>query len=65
MDDDFLPKTKDDPLAALGRQDLGPLSRDELTARIAALDTEIARTRAHLAEAGTVKSAADALFSRK
>lgn len=65
MDDDFLPKTKDDPLTALTRQDLGPLSQDELGARIAALEAEIERTRAHLAEAGSVKSAAEALFARK
>jgi len=65
MDDDFLPKTKDGPLAALTRQDLGPLSQDELKARIETLEAEIARTHAKLAEAGSVKSAADALFARK
>ncbi|MBB4633518.1 DUF1192 domain-containing protein [Sphingosinicella soli] len=65
MDDDFLPKTKDDPLAALTRQDLDPLSQDELRARIATLEAEIGRTRAKLAEAGSVKSAADALFGRR
>ncbi|MBA4759849.1 DUF1192 domain-containing protein [Sphingosinicella sp.] len=65
MDDDFLPKTKDDPLTLFTRQDLDPLSQDELRARIAALEAEIGRTRAKLTAAGSVKSAADALFARK
>ncbi len=64
MDEEF-PTRKDDPLALLGRQDLGPLSRTELQARIESLEAEITRTRAHLAEAGSVKSAAEALFARK
>ena len=63
--DELLPRKKDDPLGALVRQDLAPLSRDELDARIAALEAEIVRTRAHLDAAGSVRSAADALFGRK
>lgn len=65
MDDEFLPKKKDDPLTALVRQDLDPLSRDELDARILALQAEIERTRARLSTAGNVRSSADALFARK
>lgn len=65
MDDEFLPKKKDDPLTALARQDLDPFSRDELDARITALQAEIERTRARLSAAGSVRSSADALFGRK
>lgn len=63
--DDLLPRKTDDPLAALVKQDLGPLSRDELDARIATLQAEIERTRSQLAAAGSVKSAADALFAKR
>jgi uncharacterized small protein (DUF1192 family) len=63
--DELLPKKADDPLVLLKRQDLDPLSRDELVARIAALEAEIERVRAQLERAGSVRSAADALFARK
>jgi uncharacterized small protein (DUF1192 family) len=45
-------------------QDLDPLSQDELDARIAALEAEIARVRAHMEAASRHRSAADALFKR-
>lgn len=63
--EELLPRKKDDPLSALAKQDLDPLSRDELQARIAELEAEIERTRSHLAKAGNVMSAADALFSKR
>lgn len=63
--DELMPRKKDDPLAALGKQDLDPLSRFELEARIAALEAEIERTRGKLAKVGGVRSDADALFTRK
>lgn len=62
--DDLLPKRKDDPLAQVMREDLDRLSVAELTARIAALEAEIARTQAKLASASTFRSAADALFKK-
>ncbi len=63
MDADELPRPGD-PLAALARQDLDPLSVAELEARIAALEAELARTRRKLAGATAFRSAADALFRR-
>ena len=63
--DDLLPRRKpDDTLTALARQDLDPLSVDELAERIAALEAEIARTRAKLDGARSFRSAADALFKK-
>jgi len=62
--DDLLPRRKDDALAALAREDLDPLSVDELGARIAALEAEIARTRAKLEGARSFRSAADSLFRK-
>jgi uncharacterized small protein (DUF1192 family) len=62
--DDLQPKRSDDPLVALVRQDLDPLSNDDLTARITALEAEIERTRARLARAESHRSTAEALFRR-
>lgn len=63
--DDLLPRrTGDDPLAALARQDLDPLSVDELDARIAALQAEIERTRSKLVGARSFRSVADSLFKK-
>ncbi len=62
--EDFLPRRKDDLLAQLHREDLDPLSVDELTARIAALEAEIARTRAKRDAASRFRNAADALFKK-
>jgi uncharacterized small protein (DUF1192 family) len=64
MDDDLFSSRPEDPLTQLARQDLDPLSQDELTARIAALEAEIARVRAHREAASQHRSAADALFNR-
>lgn len=62
--DDLPLRQPDDALAALRRQDLDPLSVDELTERIAALEAEIVRVKAKLAGAGKVRNAADELFKR-
>ena len=64
MDDDLASSRPDDPLVQLGRQDLDPLSQDELGARIVALQAEIARVRAQMEAASRHRSAADALFKR-
>ena len=62
--DDFLPKRADDPLVALTRQDLDPLSVEELQARIATLESEIGRVRLKLQTAVNHRASADALFKR-
>jgi uncharacterized small protein (DUF1192 family) len=63
--DDLQPRRKpDDALAALTRQDLDPLSVDELGERIAALEAELERTRAKLAGAQSFRSVADSLFKK-
>jgi len=46
--DELFPKKADDPLTALGRQDLDPLSVEELGARLIALEAEILRTKARM-----------------
>jgi len=63
--DDLFPSKPDDPLVALGRQDLDPLSIDELKERIEALKAEIARVEAHMNRAQTHRSAADELFKKR
>lgn len=62
MDDDDLPRRRDDVLDALAMQPLDPLSLDELDARMALLAAEIERTRAHRLAAAAVKVNAQALF---
>lgn len=62
--DELFPSKPGDPLAELARQDLDPLSQDELAERIEALDAEIARVRAHMAKVETHKSAAEELFKK-
>ena len=62
--DDLFPSKPDDPLVSLGRQDLDPLSIDELQARIEALKAEIARVEAHMDAATKHRSAAEQLFKR-
>ena len=62
--DDLFPSKPDDPLVALGKQDLDPMSVDELQERIAALKAEIARVEAHMKRAETHRSAAEELFKK-
>ena len=64
MDDDDLPRRRDDVLAALIKQSLDPLSLDELDDRIATLKGEIERIKAHRDAATTHKAIADALFKK-
>ncbi len=64
MDDDDLPRRRDDVLTALTRQPLDPLSIDELGDRIEILEAEIARIKAHRAAATSQKAAAEALFRK-
>ncbi|MFW2828557.1 DUF1192 domain-containing protein [Sphingomonas sp. ID0503] len=60
--DESLPIRRDDPVLALARQDLDPLSVAELNARIAALEAEIARTRTKINKAVNHRETAEALF---
>ena len=62
--DDLFPSKPDDPLVALGKQDLDPLSIEELQARVEALKAEIARVESHMARAQTHRSAAEELFKK-
>ncbi|WP_129790819.1 DUF1192 domain-containing protein [Sphingosinicella sp. CPCC 101087] len=62
--DELFPDKPDDPLKLLTRHDLDPLSVDELHARIAILEAEIARVRAKLESAVNFRSTADELFRK-
>ena len=60
--EDLLSRRPESPLALLRREDLDRLSVDELDARLAALEAEVARTRAKKDSASAFRSAADSLF---
>ena len=62
--DDLFPSKPDDPLVALGKQDLDPLSIEELQARIESLKAEIARVETHMQRAQTHRSAAEEMFKK-
>jgi uncharacterized small protein (DUF1192 family) len=62
--DDILPKNPGDPLVLLLKQDLDPMSVEELQARIAALEGEIARAKGKIERAVNHRASADALFKR-
>ena len=62
--EELFPSKPDDPLVALARQDLDPMSVDELEERIAALKAEIARVEAHVQRVKTDRSAAEELFKK-
>ena len=63
-EDDFFSSRPQDPLTLLTRQDLGPLSQDELAERIETLKGEIARVEAHMQAVSAHRSAADQLFKK-
>jgi uncharacterized small protein (DUF1192 family) len=62
--DDLFSSRPDDPLTLLTKQDLDPLLVDELHARIAVLESEIARARARINFATSHRQSAEALFKR-
>jgi uncharacterized small protein (DUF1192 family) len=62
--DELFPSKPDDPLVALAKQDLDPLSVDELQERIEALKAEIVRVEAHMHRAQTHRSEAEELFKK-
>jgi uncharacterized small protein (DUF1192 family) len=62
--EELFPSKPDDPLIALAKQDLDPLSIDELHERIEGLKAEIARVEAHIHRVETHRSAAEELFKK-
>jgi uncharacterized small protein (DUF1192 family) len=62
--DDLFPSKPDDPLVALAKQDLDPISIEELEQRIEALKAEITRVEAHMQRAETHRSIAEELFKK-
>jgi uncharacterized small protein (DUF1192 family) len=62
--DELFPDKPGDPLTELKKQDLDPLSIEELQGRIEALKAEIARVEAHMNRAQTHRSAAEELFKK-
>jgi uncharacterized small protein (DUF1192 family) len=62
--DELFPNKPVDPLTQLTKQDLDPLSVEELQERIATLEGEIGRTRAKMDAAVSHRAIADALFKK-
>lgn len=61
--EELLPKKKK-PEIALG-EDLSAMSEHELVARIEALETEIARSRAAITARQSTRNAADSVFRKR
>jgi uncharacterized small protein (DUF1192 family) len=62
--DELFPAKPDDPLTQLTKQDLDPLSVEELEARIEALEGEIARVRAKMDASVKFRASAEELFRK-
>jgi uncharacterized small protein (DUF1192 family) len=62
--DELFPDKPDDPLTLLTKQDLDPFSVEELEARIAILEAEIARVKAKLEQSVNFRASADELFRK-
>jgi uncharacterized small protein (DUF1192 family) len=62
--DELFPDKPDDPLTLLTRQDLDPLSVEELHARIEILKAEIERVKAKLESSVNFRASADELFKK-
>ena len=63
MEEEDRPTPKGDAAGRLAVEDLAPYSQDELSERIALLEAEIERVKAHRDKAAAHRAAADALFS--
>lgn len=63
-EDDNLPRSANDPLAALVKQDLDPFSVDELELRISILKAEISRCEKKKDFAVSHRANADDLFKK-
>ena len=62
--DELFARKPDDPLTLVTRQDLDPLSVEELRERLDILDAEIVRVKQKLEGAVNHRASADALFKR-
>lgn len=62
MDEDDRPRLRGDAAGRLSLESLDSYSQDELQERIALLEAEIARVKAHSQKATSHREAADALF---
>ena len=62
--DELFPDKPDDPLTLLTKQDLDPLSVEELRARIEILEGEIVRVRAKLDASISFRANADEIFRK-
>ncbi len=62
MDEEELPRPRGDAASLLAKESLDTYSQDELMERVAQLEAEIARVKAHHAKAANHRQAADALF---
>jgi len=65
MDEEDLPRRRGDAASQLSKESLDSYSQDELSERIALLEAEIDRVRAHSDRAAAQRKAADALFKRR
>ena len=65
MDAEDLPRPRGDAASLLAKEALDTYSQDELLERVATLEAEIARVKAHHARAADHRQAADALFRPK
>lgn len=65
MHEDDLPRASGDAASQLAKESLDTYSQFELTERIALLEAEIARVKAHSQRAAGDRAAAEALFSQK
>ncbi len=62
--EDVFPSKPGDPLVELGKQDLDPMSIEELRERVEILKAEIGRVQAHMQRAQSHRSAAEELFKK-
>ncbi|HWH22242.1 MAG TPA: DUF1192 domain-containing protein [Allosphingosinicella sp.] len=62
--DELFPDKPDDPLNLLVKQDLDPLSVEELQARIEVLKGEIERVKVKLDASVSFRASADSLFKK-
>jgi uncharacterized small protein (DUF1192 family) len=62
--DELFPSKPDDPLTLLTKQDLDPLSIEELHARVAILESEIVRVKAKIDASVSFRANAESLFKK-
>ena len=62
--EELFPSKPGDPLVELAKQDLDPMSIEELHARVEALKAVIARVEAHMTRAQAHRTAAEEIFKK-